>query len=129
VSQQNQESKKNRAMAQALTQMARAMGMNLSAPDLERFKRTLLEMLIRCDRVSTPEALDYIDEIFRPLDAVEEALGDAKPADKKVPKLRAASKKTRALNGHPRRTHGRSNEHWHNGANAAHATDGFPDML
>lgn len=100
-------------MAQALKKMARAMGMNLSKPELERFKQTLLGILIRCDRVSTPEAMDYIDEIFKPIDAVEEALGDAKPAAKKVPKVRAAPRRAHATSGHSRRTHDRSNSQWH----------------
>ena len=65
------------------------MALNLPEEERERLKQTVFGIVMRLDRVSMPEAMEYVDALFNGVDDLEETLASKRPATKsRAPKER-----------------------------------------
>ena len=82
-------SKKNRIGQTTLKRFMTTMALNLPEEEREQLKQIMFGIVMRLDRVSTPEAMEYVDALFNGVDDMEKTLASKRPATRsRAPKER-----------------------------------------
>jgi hypothetical protein len=114
--------KENRIARELLEELVVEMIDVLSEEDRDKFKRALVGKVMRLDRVSTPEAMEYVDKLLKEVSCARDAsiqlraehaknMRDA-PGDPSLPRpyqqQKARAKHAKKLNGGRRLNGGKS---------------------